>query len=59
MFLFPDKKSKDDRLEDLKKELEVDVHKISFDDVYKRFGTNPNTGLTSAQAKASQEKYGK
>jgi sodium/potassium-transporting ATPase subunit alpha len=56
--IFSEKKSKDDRLEDLKKELEVDIHKLPVDEVYRRFGTNPNTGLTSSQVKASQEKHG-
>jgi len=56
--IFSEKKTKDDRLEDLKKELEVDIHKLPVDEVYRRFGTNPNTGLTSSQVKASQEKHG-
>jgi sodium/potassium-transporting ATPase subunit alpha len=51
-------KANDGRLDDLKRELEVDVHKISLDDLYRRFGANPVTGLTASQAKASQEKYG-
>ena len=46
------------KLDDLKKELEVDVHKISADEVYRRFGTNPQTGLTAAQAKANLERDG-
>ena len=46
------------KLDDLKKELEVDVHKISVDEVYRRFGTNPQTGLTAAQAKANLERDG-
>jgi sodium/potassium-transporting ATPase subunit alpha len=57
-FSISDKKKRDDRLQDLKKELEVDVHKLPVDDIYKRFGTNPNTGLTPSQVKASQEKHG-
>jgi len=52
------KKKRDDRMTDLKKELEVDVHKIPVEEVYRRFGTNPATGLTPAQVKASQEKHG-
>eukprot|EP00096_Caligus_rogercresseyi_P010089 TRINITY_DN355_c0_g3_i2.p1 TRINITY_DN355_c0_g3~~TRINITY_DN355_c0_g3_i2.p1 ORF type:complete len:1001 (+),score=194.53 TRINITY_DN355_c0_g3_i2:94-3096(+) len=47
-----------EKLEELKKELEVDIHKLSVEEVYRRFGTNPNTGLTSAQAKANQERDG-
>jgi len=58
ILIFLGKKFKDDRLQDLKKELEVDVHKIPIEEVYRRFGTNPTTGLTPAQVKASQEKHG-
>ena len=46
------------KLDDLKKELEVDVHKLSVDEVYRRYGTNAQTGLTSAQAKANLERDG-
>merc|ERR1711899_66061 len=46
------------KLDDLKKELEVDVHKLSQDDLFKRFSVNPDTGLTAAQAKAAFEKHG-
>jgi len=46
------------KLDDLKKELEVDVHKISAEEVFRRFGVNRQTGLTSAQAKAGLEKHG-
>merc|ERR1711992_267484 len=45
-------------MDDLKKELEVDVHKISADELFKRFGVNPATGLTASQAKAAFEKHG-
>ena len=45
-------------MDDLKKELEVDVHKLTVDEVYRRFGTNPTTGLTAAQAKANFERDG-
>merc|ERR1712214_111895 len=51
-------KAEEENLDDLKKELEVDVHKISADEVYRRFGTNPQTGLTAAQAKANLERDG-
>jgi sodium/potassium-transporting ATPase subunit alpha len=47
-----------EKLADLKKELEVDTHSIPLDDLYRRFGVNPETGLTSAQAKAGNEKHG-
>merc|ERR1719367_1209174 len=49
---------KKNKLADLKKELEVDVHKVPLDDLYKRFGVNPVTGLTTSQAKAGNEKHG-
>merc|ERR1711953_684549 len=46
------------KLADLKKELEVDVHKLPQDELFKRFGVNPATGLTASQAKAAFEKHG-
>jgi sodium/potassium-transporting ATPase subunit alpha len=45
-------------LDNLKQELELDVHKIELDELIKRFGTNLETGLTSAQAAEAQKKYG-
>ncbi len=45
-------------MDDLKKELEVDVHKIAPEEVFRRFGVNPSTGLTSIQAKAGYDKHG-
>merc|ERR1712126_529358 len=45
-------------LESLKQELDVDVHKVSVDDLCKRFGTNITTGLTDEQAKAGLAKHG-
>ena len=45
-------------MDDLKKELEVDVHKISIEEVFRRYGTDPNRGLTSSQAKANFERDG-
>ena len=36
----------------------MDVHKLSQDELFKRFSVNPDTGLTAAQAKASFEKHG-
>merc|ERR1719295_625527 len=50
--------AKDRNLDDLKKELEVDDHKITIDELHKRYEVNPETGLTSSQAKANVEKYG-
>merc|ERR1712212_727712 len=37
---------------------EIDVHKITADELLKRFGTNLETGLTTAQAKAGLEERG-
>merc|ERR1712079_361977 len=49
---------KDAKTEDLKKELELDVHKIELEQLDKRFGTDYNNGLTTAQAQAGIEQYG-
>merc|ERR1712165_416159 len=49
---------KDAKTEDLKKELELDVHKIELEQLYKRFGTDYNNGLTTTQAQAGIEQYG-
>merc|ERR1712209_387108 len=49
---------KEKNLNELKKELEVDVHKIPQEDLFRRFGVNRQTGLTDAQAKAGFEKHG-
>merc|ERR1712180_370882 len=51
------KKKKTD-VNELKQELEIDVHKITADELLKRFGTNLETGLTTAQAKAGLLKHG-
>merc|ERR1711937_516672 len=51
------KKKKTD-VNELKQELEIDVHKITADELLKRFGTNLETGLTAAQAKAGLEEHG-
>jgi len=49
---------KEKNLNELKKELEIDVHKVSTDELVKRFETSIENGLTAAQAKAKQEQYG-
>ena len=49
---------KNEKTEDLKKELELDVHKIDLNDLYKRFGTDYANGLTTKQAEAGIEQYG-
>merc|ERR1711931_465748 len=48
----------DEKTEDLKKELELDVHKVEVSELCKRFGTNVADGLTAAQAKAGLEEHG-
>nr|CAH0111942.1 unnamed protein product [Daphnia galeata] len=49
-------KSKD--LNNLKQELEIDDHKIPIAELYRRHNVNPDTGLTSQQAKANLERDG-
>jgi len=49
---------KNEKTEDLKKELELDVHKIELNDLYKRFGTDYANGLTTKQAEAGIAEYG-
>ncbi|XP_040567091.2 sodium/potassium-transporting ATPase subunit alpha [Lepeophtheirus salmonis] len=53
-----DKKKDDEELDDLKKELELDVHRITREELCQRLGTNLETGLTEAQAKANLERDG-
>ena len=48
----------DKNIDDLKKELEVNDHKLSQEELYKKYQCNPETGLTSAQAKANLERDG-
>merc|ERR1711971_890033 len=49
---------KDEKTEDLKKELELDVHKVEISELLKRFTTDIENGLTSAQAKIGNEEHG-
>merc|ERR1712214_179364 len=51
-------KAEEENLDDLKKELELDVHQITTSELCQRLGTNLETGLTSAQAKANLERDG-
>jgi len=55
---FGKKKQDKERMDDLKQELELDVHKVDLDVLYKRYDTNIDTGLTTAAAKAGFEKHG-
>jgi hypothetical protein len=45
-------------LQALKQELELDVHKITVDELCKRFNTNLERGLTKAAALEGNKKYG-
>ena len=45
-------------MDELKKELEIDYHQISLSELCQRLGTNLETGLTEAQAKANLERDG-
>merc|ERR1719283_671185 len=50
------KKGKD--FDNLKQELELDVHKVGLEELYRRFSSNKDNGLSTTQAKANIEKYG-
>jgi sodium/potassium-transporting ATPase subunit alpha len=45
-------------MKELKQELEVDTHKVSLQELCKRFNTNITTGLTQDQARRNLEQYG-
>ena len=46
-------------MQNLKKELELDVHKVTTDELYKRWCvTDPSRGLTAAQAQKNLEEFG-
>ena len=45
------------RMDDLKQELELDVHIVEVEKLYERFHSKP-TGLTTEQAKTNLEQYG-
>merc|ERR1711910_5284 len=49
---------KEKNLNELKQELEIDVHRVSVDELCKRFNTHRENGLTASQAKANLEKHG-
>merc|ERR1712013_554472 len=52
------KKEKKD-INELKQELEIDVHKVSVDELLKRFNTQIERGLTASQAAKNLEEYGR
>nr|AFU25689.1 Na+,K+ ATPase alpha-subunit 1A [Oncopeltus fasciatus]CAH1755606.1 Na,K-ATPase alpha 1A [Oncopeltus fasciatus] len=47
----PLKKNKKGDLNELKQELDIDYHKITLEELYRRFETNPETGLSHDKAK--------
>merc|ERR1712055_958339 len=51
------KKEKKD-LNELKQELEIDVHKVSVDELLKRFNTQVERGLTASQAEKNLAEHG-
>merc|ERR1719153_1826832 len=51
-------KKKDKNLDELKQELEIDVHKVTVDELCKRYGTNVENGLDEKQLAKNQAKYG-
>ena len=57
---FPDNYfiSDETRMAGLKQELELDEHKVDVDVLVKRYTTNLERGLTTAQAKINYETYG-
>ena len=57
-FVFLVSKEEQETLDDLKKELELDVHKITVEELCRRLGTNLITGLTTSQANANLERDG-
>merc|ERR1719249_374151 len=50
---------KEKNLNELKQELEIDVHKVDVDVLCKRFNTNIEQGLTDSQAAKNQAEHGK
>ncbi|XP_046435091.1 sodium/potassium-transporting ATPase subunit alpha isoform X3 [Neodiprion fabricii] len=51
-------KRKGDNLDDLKQELDIDFHKITPEELYQRFSTHPENGLSHAKAKENLERDG-
>ena len=53
------KADRKEKMENLKKEMDMDEHKISFVELCTRLETNTVTGLTQAKAEEFSKKYGK
>ena len=45
-------------MNELKQELELDVHRVPLDELCKRFGTNLESGLSKGGALEGFKKYG-
>ncbi|KAI8425252.1 hypothetical protein MSG28_007045 [Choristoneura fumiferana] len=54
----PAKKRKPGDLDDLKQELDIDFHKVTPEELYQRFQTHPENGLSHAKAKENLERDG-
>ncbi|KAJ6637038.1 Sodium/potassium-transporting ATPase subunit alpha [Pseudolycoriella hygida] len=52
------KAAKKENLDDLKQELDIDYHKITAEELYQRFQTHPENGLSHAKAKENLERDG-
>ncbi|XP_050548891.1 sodium/potassium-transporting ATPase subunit alpha isoform X2 [Daktulosphaira vitifoliae] len=52
------KYSRAENLDELKQDPNLDYHKISLDELYQRFGTHPEAGLTHAKARENLERDG-
>ncbi|KAK9703403.1 Cation transporting ATPase, C-terminus [Popillia japonica] len=52
------KPRKADDLDELKQELDIDYHKITPEELYQRFQTHPENGLSHAKAKENLERDG-
>jgi len=51
-------KQKEKDFNELKQELELDVHKVPIEELCRRFGSDKDRGLNSKQAEANVAKYG-
>jgi len=51
-------KAKGKDFDNLKQELELDVHKVQPEELFRRFNTHRENGLSASQAKANLEKHG-
>jgi len=51
-------KAKGKDFDNLKQELELDVHKVQPEELFRRFTTHRENGLSASQAKANLEKHG-